>query len=86
MSKVPERMCVACKSKKEKHNLLRYVIQEGNVVLDNKKHISGRGFYLCNQITCVDLLKKKRILNRVLSRAVTEEEYDALKGNIHEKM
>lgn len=85
MTKVPERMCVACRTKKNKKELIRLVITNGCVELDNKKQLSGRGFYLCYDEACYDQLKKKRILNRLLSRAVPDEEYDRLKENIHEK-
>lgn len=85
MTKIPERMCVACRVKKEKKDLVRLVVDNGNVVLDQKKQLSGRGFYLCNDEQCFQLLKKKRVLNRLLSRAVSDEEYDLLKESIYAK-
>lgn len=85
MAKVPERMCVACRTKKNKKELVRLVVTKSGVVIDNKKQINGRGFYICHNEECFALLKKKRILNRLLSRAVLEEEYDELRESIDEK-
>lgn len=85
MTKVPERMCVACRTKRDKKELIRLVIHQDKVAIDNKKQVSGRGFYLCNTEECIHLLKKRRVLNRLLSRAVADEEFDELKASINEK-
>ena len=85
MIKKPMRMCIACRERKPKDQLLRFVSHDHQIVLDNQKQLDGRGFYLCNKIECVDLMKKKKILNKVLSRMVTEQEYEAMKEYVHEK-
>jgi predicted RNA-binding protein YlxR (DUF448 family) len=60
---VPMRTCVACKQSKPKRELLRVVrTPDGHVLMDATGKRSGRGAYLCAQLSCwQDALKKKRL-------------------------
>ncbi|WP_276955790.1 YlxR family protein [Allomeiothermus silvanus] len=44
---VPQRMCVACRARRPKRELLRIVLTEGGPVLDPSGRRPGRGAYVC---------------------------------------
>jgi predicted RNA-binding protein YlxR (DUF448 family) len=53
-------MCVGCRKKKKKEEMLRLVKSiEGVVSVDEKKRMKGRGFYLCPDTACFRMARKK---------------------------
>ena len=76
--KVPMRMCVACKTVKPKKELIRIVKSGEEISLDKTGRKNGRGAYICNDATCVEKLKKQKILNRVFSMQVDTPVYDKI--------
>jgi uncharacterized protein len=52
--RIPVRSCVVCRSRFAQHELLRLVkdASSGAVRIDPKRHISGRGFYVCANPNC----------------------------------
>lgn len=59
---MPIRTCLVCRKEREKKELLRFVLESGEVVLDKKAIKPGRGAYLCNTKRC---LEDKAGLSRV---------------------
>lgn len=61
--KIPMRICVGCREKKPKRELLRLVrTPENEVKLDLSGKMSGRGAYICRQAECLKkALKGKRL-------------------------
>ena len=62
----PVRMCIACRKKFPKKELVRYVYsnelkepETDCLVPDPGKNKPGRGFYLCGQALCRDKFPKK---------------------------
>ena len=53
MKTQPIRTCLGCRRKLPKERLLRFVLRQGNVVLDVKKTGSGRAAYCCHDKTCL---------------------------------
>ena len=52
--KIPQRMCVGCREKRDKKDLLRVVrTPEGQLVLDATGKKSGRGAYVCRDPQCL---------------------------------
>lgn len=50
---IPERSCVACRSKRPKRDLVRIVrTPEGQVKPDLSGRMNGRGAYLCRDAAC----------------------------------
>ena len=50
---IPERSCVACRSKRPKRDLVRIVrTPEGMVKPDPSGRMNGRGAYLCQDAAC----------------------------------
>ncbi len=65
--KIPLRMCVACRHKMNKRDLIRVVrTPEGDVLLDETGKRSGRGAYICKQDDCF----LKAIKNKGLEKAL----------------
>ena len=61
--KIPYRTCVGCQEKKPKREMLRIIrTPEGKVEIDTTGKKSGRGTYLCYNMSCLkEALKKKKI-------------------------
>ncbi|MCL2672213.1 MAG: YlxR family protein [Clostridiales bacterium] len=67
MKKPPMRMCAACREKREKRELLRFVrTAEGTILPDETGRVNGRGAYLCKQSACMRKAIKIRALDRAL--------------------
>ena len=59
--KIPQRMCVGCREKRDKKDLLRVVrTPEGQLVLDATGKKSGRGAYVCRDAQCLKKARKSR--------------------------
>ena len=68
---IPIRMCIGCLKKKEEREMIRFIQSSDRlVIMDAKKNLPGRGFYLCPDAAC---LKKARTKKRW---AVTLESLD----------
>lgn len=59
MSFSPIRTCLGCGLKAPKEILIRLALQNGQVVVDEKYRINGRGVYCCNNAHCFELLQKQ---------------------------
>ena len=69
-------MCIACRNRLPKNELLRLTKSEGSVIVDNKRKHSGRGVYVCKN--CVTTLNSK-LLSKVFKTAVCEENLKSIK-------
>ena len=80
--KIPMRMCVGCRSRKPKKELLRVVRSaDGNVKLDFTSKASGRGAYLCSDnIDCLKKSMKSKALDRMLEIGISDKIYEQLLG------
>lgn len=82
--KKPQRMCTGCGEMKDKSALLRVVLTpEGEILLDLKGKVSGRGAYVCKDAECLKKAIKTRRLERNLKTAISKEVYDRLSGEIN---
>ena len=59
----PHRTCIACRSVKEKRELIRLVHgPDGNIEIDKSNKKDGRGAYLCHEWQCWETgLKENKI-------------------------
>ncbi len=79
--KIPLRTCVACRTCKDKRELTRIVKnKDGEIFLDESGKSAGRGAYVCKDIECIRLLKKRKILNKVFETDVSEKVYDKIES------
>ena len=79
MKKIPERMCVACRSVKPKSELLRIVrAPSGEIKIDLTGKAAGRGAYVCDNEDCVRRCVKQKSLNKVFGGESVSPIYDNL--------
>lgn len=77
--KIPMRQCLGCREMKPKRELIRAVKSpDGEVSLDFKGIMPGRGAYLCPNGECLKKAMKSKALERAFSTQIPAEIYDAL--------
>ena len=81
--KVPLRMCTGCKVHKPKKELIRVVkAPDGEISIDFHGKKSGRGAYVCNDISCLEKAIKTRQLERAFSCAIPAEIVEKLREEL----
>ena len=55
---IPKRMCVICRKRMIKENLLRFVIIDKEIVYDFNNKIQERGYYVCYDKECRNNINK----------------------------
>ena len=81
--KIPQRQCVGCREMKDKKALIRVVRSpEGNISLDFKGKLPGRGAYVCLDPACLKKARKSRALERAFDMAIPPEVYDQLEAQM----
>lgn len=69
----PQRKCLGCSTIKDKSELLRIVLSNGEPVIDTLQRMSGRGCYVCNDPKCLQTAIKKRAFSRALKAEISNE-------------
>ena len=83
--KVPLRKCVITNEQHPKMEMFRVVrTPEGEVYVDLKGKMNGRGAYISKNKKAIEIAKKKKILNIKLEVKVTDEIYEQLLSLIGE--
>lgn len=86
IKKVPMRQCLALNESFPKQELFRIVrTPEGEVLVDLKGKVNGRGAYISKTKKAIEIAKKKKLLDKKLEVAVPEEIYEQLLLLIGEK-
>ena len=81
--KIPIRMCTGCKVHKPKKELIRVVKSpEGEISIDFNGKKSGRGAYICNDISCLEKAVKTKQLERAFSCAVPSDVFQKLREEL----
>ncbi|QWR78041.1 YlxR family protein [Candidatus Magnetomonas plexicatena] len=65
MPEHPQRTCVSCRAKKGRAELLRLVVENGRLVYDRGKVLSGRGYHVCREKQCIDVLMRGKRLKKI---------------------
>lgn len=74
LKKKPQRMCVSCRTKADKKDLLRIVLlPSGEVEYDPTGRKAGRGSYLCKKSECIMIELKAHRLSKGLRSNVGED-------------
>ena len=77
--KVIYRTCISTREIKNIKDLYRVVkTPSGNILIEEDKHIPGRGAYISKNIEAINIAKKRKLLNKALRTNVPEEIYDQL--------
>ena len=83
--KIPMRQCVGCREMKEKRSLILVVRSpEGEVSLDFKGKLPGRGAYVCPNPECLKRARKSRALERAFSSLIMDEVWEGLEAQMKE--
>ena len=83
--KIPMRQCVGCREMKPKKELIRVVRSpEGEVSLDPRGKLPGRGAYVCPDPECLRRARKSRALERVFGVPLPDPVYAALEAQMEE--
>lgn len=78
-----QRMCIACRQMFDKKDLTRVVKnKEGQIFVDSSGKANGRGAYVCTNQSCLEKLKKQKILNKAFKCMVEEKVYKQLEEEI----
>lgn len=81
--KVPLRICVSCREKKEKRELLRIIrTPEGITEIDRSGKKSGRGAYVCSKKSCLQKVLSSNILQKNLQAELSEEVIEDIKEQL----
>ncbi len=76
---IPQRTCVGCRKVMAKRHLIRVVrTPQGLVEADTSGKKSGRGAYLCPDISCWERALKRGGLDRALKVSLTPQSREAL--------
>ena len=63
----PTRSCVACRTARQKRELLRIVrTPSGTIAADQSGRLAGRGAYVCRQESCITIAIQRGALTRAL--------------------
>ncbi len=59
-------MCIGCRRRRKKEEMIRITKSvDGMALIDEKKHLNGRGFYLCPNRMCLEMAWKKNRMGRI---------------------
>lgn len=79
------RTCVGCTESRDKKDLIRIAVYEGEAAVDPEGRAKGRGIYICRDNSeCFDKAIKRKALERALKRPVSEEEKEKLRRELGE--
>ncbi len=85
--KIPERRCLGCNEHKPKAELLRVVrTPEGEIALDFKGKMNGRGAYICKDLGCLKKARKAKRIDKSLECEIPEEVYDTMEKELEENV
>jgi len=80
MKKIVQRTCTGCNEKKDKKELIRIVINNDEILVDETGKLPGRGAYICDNIECLEKAIKTRRLERTLKSSIDEKIYKDIRG------
>jgi len=63
--KGPQRTCIACRQSKDQAQLVRYVVApDGELLVDYRHRLPGRGAYTCIDIACLQTAVERKLFQR----------------------
>ena len=81
--KIPLRQCLGCNEHRAKKELLRVVrTPEGEIVLDFTGKKSGRGAYICKNVSCLKKARRSGRIGKSLDCVIPEEVYDRMESEL----
>jgi hypothetical protein len=81
VKKIPQRLCVSCKERKNKSELVRVVLlSDGTIEVDPTGRMAGRGAYVCKNVACMEAAIKAHRIEKSLKGSCKEGISDELKA------
>ncbi len=81
----PQRSCVACRTVADKNRLLRFVLDpHGQVVVDYRQQLPGRGLYTCFSHQCLEQAVKRNSFRRVFGSAAQSVTFSDVKVQLQQ--
>ena len=81
--KIPLRKCLGCGVQKPKQELARVVKSpQGDISLDLTGKKSGRGAYICKDVSCLNKAKKAKRFEHAFDCAISEEIYSVMEKEL----
>lgn len=79
VKKIPQRKCLGCMESFPKKELIRVVrTPEGEVCIDLKGKMSGRGAYICKKEACLKKAVKSKRIQTNLEVVISDELIESL--------
>lgn len=79
-------MCIGCRSKKTKQELIRIVCnKENQISVDLKQKMDGRGAYICKNEECFEKVQKGKRLKNALKTNIDNKKYEEIRGVIFDR-
>lgn len=75
---IPQRMCAGCRNMFDKPSLIRVVLDDNSLIIDNGQKKLARGIYLCKNEECIKLSEKRRVFQNLLKNKVPDEFFEKL--------
>ena len=83
-SSAPQRSCIACREKKPAHDLLRFVCSpSGELLLDYRHKLPGRGAYTCCSRACYTQALERQVFSRAFKRPCKPASIHAIVEQLH---
>ena len=83
--KIPQRQCLGCREMKPKKELIRVVRSpQGEVSLDFRGKLPGRGAYVCPNPACLGKARKSKALERAFSAPLPDSVWEGLEEQMKE--
>ena len=83
--KIPMRQCLGCREMKPKKELIRVVRSpQGEVSLDFRGKLPGRGAYVCPNPACLGKARKSKALERAFSAPLPDSVWEGLEEQMKE--
>lgn len=76
--KIPMRTCVMTREKLPKKELIRIVLFDGVISVDETGKKNGKGCYLKKDKNIIEQAKKTKVLNKVFACEVNDSIYDEI--------
>ena len=81
--KLPLRKCTGCQEMKDKREMIRVVKDtNGEINLDFTGKKSGRGAYVCPDLSCLKKAEESRGLERSFKMKIGREIYESLRNEL----
>lgn len=72
------RKCVACSKRNDKSLMIRFAKTTEGIIIDKTGKMDCRGAYVHNDKKCIDILIKKRKLNKAFKAEIQSSVYEEL--------